>query len=151
KGMDLERAINLRQFVSDIGTPLSLFKDKKSNLWIATTYGVIKKPCDRDTFESIQIPPDHINSITQDTQRNIWRGTCNNGIYKIRSGKPTEITRFGKNTKNLGTNNIEALDADDDGNVWVGIKGNRLVSYNNSQKEFQEFINPFLLSNSQIL
>lgn len=149
--LQLKRIIELKYHIPDIGNPLSFFKDREGNLWLATMNSLARKAFDKTEFEAINIPPNYINGITQDAQGMIWVGTRNSGIYKIDPNHLDKVINLGKQTKNLGTDHIESLTADDKGNVWIGTKDNRLIAYRGSTNDFEEFINPFFLSNSQIL
>lgn len=150
--MALLRTINLTQSVPQAGTPHHFFQDASGNLWVGTGRGLIYRKAGEQQFYAVEGITDHIMAITQDSQGKIWAATKEHGIYQVDNRTNWTTTgHIGQETKGLQTNQIETMDADNHGYLWIGTKDNRLLSFNTQDTQIEEFANPQLLSTNQIL
>lgn len=120
---------------------LALAESKTQNtLWIGTTQGLVayhtkEKRIIRKYDKTDGLSSNQIQSLTLDTEGNLWIGT-NFGINKI-SKKTQQIENITRKLL-LVSKSINALAADEQGNIWLGTSAG-LVKYNekqNTQKVF---------------
>lgn len=140
-------------FVNEDGTTLTpnyvryVTEDKNHDMWIGTNIGPLllyKKDITSDTpiFTQVKVPRNDgtnyadyllngvdISCIAIDGSNRKWFGTNGNGIYVISNDCLTQIYHFTTNNSNLLSNNIEAIDINEQtGEVFAGTdKG--LCSY----------------------
>jgi ligand-binding sensor domain-containing protein/signal transduction histidine kinase len=113
---------------------LTLFKDRKDNIWAGTTgNGIYRFNRDSGSFERIY--PDYfsttIKAIYIDTRDNLWAGT-NKGLYYVNS-KTDSLFYTGIN-QGLPSNAILDIQEDNNHNLWVStgaglVKCKGAVSY----------------------
>src|SRR5690606_16213618 len=73
-------------------------------------------------------------------------------IYQVDNHASWKSTRrIGKETVGLKTDQMETMDADSRGYLWIGTKDNRLLSFHTESGRVQEYANSQLLSPNQIL
>lgn len=98
-----------------------------------------------------------LNLIYQDSKKNIWIGTENDGLhlYNPSTGKLDTFNQI-----NLNSNNISAITEDNNGNVFVGTLTNGLNVYNYKKNRFEPiryekntdlFIKSLLFTKQQLL
>jgi len=150
--LTLLRTIDLVQYANGIGVPHHLFQDTKGNLWIGTSWGLMYRKAGQEQLYPVEGINGYIVAISQDAQGNIWAATKDHGIYQVdnhTNRKP--IRRAGKETAGLQTDQIETMDADSRGYLWIGTKDNRLLSFHTENGQVREYANAQLLSPNQIL
>ncbi len=92
---------------------MSLYKDKKNNVWIAASYlGIGKLVNDKIKWIRHNKLLSY-NTITEDSHNNLLIGT-NEGIYKLENEKLLPVA-----TKNEGVSYIRQLYVDDSGNLFA--------------------------------
>lgn len=125
----------------------SIYKDKKTQLWIGTLNGLYLYDSLKQSFLSFKQKfgfdnkylcyNNRINSIIEGYDSTIWIGAFN-GLYSF-DGK--KIKRF-KNNPNLpntlSSNQINCLITDQDGYIWIGTN-NGLNRYDPLKNEFKIF------------
>ncbi|MBP8067158.1 MAG: hypothetical protein KAY27_01220, partial [Pedobacter sp.] len=111
-------------------TIYSTFKDRKGLMWYGTQDGLNRydgykiKVYKNKTNSPFTIGANHITSINEDHQSNLWIGTRLGGLSKyIRSTEKFITFRHDpKNPRSLSNNNINAVYTDKKGNVWIGTE-----------------------------
>lgn len=97
-----------------------ILKDSQNNIWISTYSGLLKIKSDKTEEwlnENTGFPATQIRLSFEDSKRNIWIGTRNNGLIKISKDKPYQVI----NTSNgLSSNLIMSIDETKDGDILVG-------------------------------
>ncbi|QIH35634.1 response regulator [Sphingobacterium sp. DR205] len=148
----LLRKINLEQQVAHQGVPSFFFTDKQKRLWIATTQGLLLKKSASESITTIHAVNDQPVAIAQDNYNHIWVATKENGIYCIddRSLRSLPL-HIGKETRGLKSDQIETMDVDNDGILWIGTKDNRLLSYQPAHNKVREIANTTLFEKNQLL
>lgn len=150
--LSFDRKVFLDQSGQQAAPPLFFFQDNDRNLWIATSRGVFIKKAHKQDVEFANPVEGSIVAIAQDEQQAIWIATQNHGIYKLHSKNSNEsVLHLGRENKILKTNQIEAMDADKQGNLWIGTKDGRILAYHIQTGRLEEYTNSRLFQNNQIL
>lgn len=94
-------------------------------IWIGTTEGLFLK--ERETQIKDIISKEYISCLFQDSHKNIWIGTLNNGI-RIINAETNKISVFNESTPlspqcRLYNNRIRCINEDDKQNIWIGTYG----------------------------
>ncbi|WP_312187938.1 response regulator [Sphingobacterium sp.] len=146
------RKINLAQQIDHHGIPSFFFTDRQKRLWIATTQGLLLKKSESENMAIIPKIKDQPVAVAQDHQNHIWIATKENGIYCMDSRNLTvQLAHIGKETSGLKTDQIETMDVDLDGNLWIGTKDNRLLKYQLANRQVKEIANTTLFEKNQLL
>ena len=67
-----------------------------------------------------------VNSIYEDSQKNIWIGTFGNGLNVINGQeRDNRVTRI--DSKLVGSDNVHAICEDNYGNIWLGTMSNGIT------------------------
>ncbi|WP_179955163.1 two-component regulator propeller domain-containing protein [Maribacter luteus] len=78
-----------------------------------------------------------IQAIFMDSQKNIWAGSWNDGLFLLKKGSYS-FTNF--NSNNLpdvfSSNRIMSFDESSDGTIWIGTFYDGLISYDPKKQEF---------------
>ncbi|WP_294346463.1 response regulator [uncultured Sphingobacterium sp.] len=146
------RKINLVQQIKHQGKPSFFFTDTQKRLWIATTQGLLLKKSESEPITMIAKIKDQPVAIAQGKENHIWIATKENGIYCIDNRDLQSIIRhLGKETPGLQTDQIETMDVDRAGNLWIGTKDNRLLNYQLADQKVSEIANSTLFEKNQLL
>ncbi len=141
---------------------LDIHRDKFGFIWFATQDGLNKY--DGLQFEIFKhsestpgtIPANHIQTIAEDKEGNIWLGTRVDGLSKYqRSDKKFRNYKHSpKNKNSLSSNKINKVLIDHTGLIWIGTSSGLNV-YNEKTKVFKKYYHlsddPNSLISSKIL
>ncbi|WP_199269614.1 two-component regulator propeller domain-containing protein [Formosa sp. L2A11] len=123
-------------------------EDKQENLWIGTNNGLNFYHRDTKLFTHIPLfnqplklnnPKKIINTLLYDDVENIvWVGTSDGLVKLILSDDSSQVDRLelvhyafdADNENTLDNNNINSIDKDKDGFIWVETNGEHLNKYN---------------------
>ena len=130
-----------------------IFMDKKGDLWVGTTNGVLRfnpdkllanpKAYKHYTFnvkdENCLSNPE-VSYIFQDSKENIWLGTAGGGLNKFLSeGKDGNgIFKVYSNKQGMANDNIMAIQEDKTGCLWISTESG-LHKFNPKTNQFQLF------------
>jgi signal transduction histidine kinase/ligand-binding sensor domain-containing protein/CheY-like chemotaxis protein len=149
--------IQLSPYFSSLGAS-HIIEDKNGNLWISNINipesGLFRFNNERAelthfTKENSTLSSNRISSMALDTTGNIWLGTIDNGLIRIKAENvsskkfPTEI--FKNNIfdpKSINSNLIYSLYASADNQLWVGTIGSGVNFLNLKQKNFNHYVIP---------
>jgi signal transduction histidine kinase len=99
----------------------ALYEDAKQILWVGQQHArpeILQFQNQKPAW--LALPPvasrTDIRAIAEDREGNIWLGTFDDGLYRI---KEKEITRFGL-ADGLKSERVRALYADSQGTLWIG-------------------------------
>lgn len=150
--LSLDRRINLWEHTEHAGIPHHLFQDSQRNLWIGTTNGLLYKSPEEERLHRVEGIDDHLVALTEDNKGKIWAASKDHGIYFVDKRNTWTATKYiGKQTTGLCSDQIETMDADQRGNLWIGTKDNRLLSFHIASGRIEEYANAQLFSSNQIL
>lgn len=136
--------INLNDFTNNSGNPQIFYEDRRNNIWIATTNGLLVKLYNEKSIKPIAFSLRNITDITEDNEGNIWISSNNSGIYKLpfaenRQIKESSIISYTTDNSKLGSNNTEAIHADRNGKIWIGTKEGAVIVYSPESGIFEDF------------
>ena len=111
----------------------SIFRDRKQNIWVATAgAGIFRFGTDSQLNKDVSpaqiksrkgLPPNRVNSLTQDKQGRIWYGAETAGIgYIVNDTIEKTLTH----QDGLMSDVIRSLVASPDGYLWAGTAGEGL-------------------------
>ena len=112
----------------------SICRDRQNNMWVGTYFGGINIHYFSDYgFNSFPQEAAHnalegkiIRDIAEDKKGNIWFGLENSGVVGL-MGKERRVQRL--TDKNLMNAQVQGLDCDDEGNLWIGNYNKSLIFY----------------------
>ena len=104
-----------------------IYHDRDGSLWLATYIGIIhiKNGNEKLYSTAMGMPADNFRTILKDRQGNFWFGTRSGGLVKFRDG---EIQRVYSDGNGLESNFVFAAAEAENGEIYVGTFGGRLVS-----------------------
>ncbi|WP_386069872.1 two-component regulator propeller domain-containing protein [Tahibacter sp. UC22_41] len=91
-------------------------------VWVGTERGVYRSDGDAFVVASAALPVDAVQRLLFDRSGNLWLGTVNHGVLRLRHG---EVETLGSEV-GLPNNRVAALFEDHEGSVWVGTNGGLL-------------------------
>ncbi|MCW8310808.1 response regulator [Sphingobacterium sp. InxBP1] len=150
-GLKLSHKIDLQQF-SPEGIPSFFYKDSDQQVWIATNRGLLLRKSQSTTLERVSSIVDQPVSIAEDHKNGLWVATKSSGLYYLQRHQPQSVLlHIGKETPVLKTDQIETMDIDRFGNLWIGTKSNRLLRYQPASGKAEEVANTTLFGKNQLL
>ncbi|MDO4162797.1 MAG: response regulator, partial [Bacteroides sp.] len=120
------------------GNPVSIYDDKRGNIWIATTAGLVLKPASSDSLQNISVGIHNMSDITADDKGDIWISTTTNGVYCFTphcdangQWSASELKHLHKENSQLPSNDIETICSDTvEKRIWMGSKeGDVIICY----------------------
>lgn len=127
-------------------------QDHTGTLWLSTTNGLmsmriqngkVKFNYFKNFSEEINKAIDnHITSIVEDRENNLWIGTKQTGLSKLNlsTGKFTTYSYSSLNTQGINSNNIRKIIVDREGKIWIGTLYGINI-YNPVRKSFSSLQN----------
>jgi ligand-binding sensor domain-containing protein len=116
--------------------------DSRDNLWIGTREGICMKPANETNFipmevsgiEEISSDIGYIEKIVEDHSGGIWMSSP--GISGIIHAEPmSESLLFIDRIDTIDITDINDLQLDADGSLWIGFENGNLLKYNTDSKE----------------
>lgn len=122
---------------------LSIYKDKKGDVFVGTSWGLCRYNPVADNFVTITNIGSMISvmNIYEDSYDNLWIATANNGVFRYNTsnghwkhfehvrGEPTTIT----------SNSVISIFKDVRGTMWFGTNGGGLCSFSREKQAFTDF------------
>lgn len=127
----------------------NLLIDYKDKMWVGTSFGLAKYQKGSDDFKKVILKENKpefspvILKLFEDSKKNIWIGTRENGVFKI-SNKTNQVTQY-TNTKLkvvLTDNFIKDIFEDERGYIWFATI-NGLNKYDSITGEISHHLNDF--------
>jgi len=123
-----------------------LCQTNDQSVWAGTENGLYKiVRCEEGMhcyeIEKIQnLNGSRINSIFQDHTGDVWIGTAENGLRRLKVGNNSELqfSVFDRQTNKIPTNRIQCVYEDSKNNIWVGTSDQGLLRYDASEKYFSK-------------
>jgi ligand-binding sensor domain-containing protein len=140
----IAKRIDLSAIASNTGYPRIFFEDRRNNIWIVTTAGLLIKPYNDDRIEPVSFALGTITGITEDTKGTIWVSSKNSGVFQIPISGISRIDRsqiqnFNSEQGFLPSDNIESVCADNNGKVWIGAKEGNIIVCNVTDQKFKDY------------
>ncbi|MDL2241539.1 response regulator [Bacteroidales bacterium OttesenSCG-928-L03] len=153
--LSIGKEYDLSRYTKNPGNPRKFHEDKRGNVWIVTSAGLLFKPFDADTIIPVSFSLGEITDITEDSYGNIWTSSRNYGIFSIPTQRDkgideAAVVNYNKNNSILESNNAEAIHADVNGNIWIGTKEGSVFLYSMLADEFQDITHTFNMINEGI-
>lgn len=122
---------------------LSLYKDKKGDIYVGTTWGLCKYNPVNDNFETLNFvgTMTSVFDIREDKAGYLWVATNSSGVFRYRSDS-REWKHYSHEEKNLNSitsNSIITIFEDSSGKIWFGTNGGGLCYYNEEDESFTDF------------
>jgi len=105
------------------GYVAAILEDSPGNLWAGTTRGLFKKVKNSSTWQKVSYEIKgkgehfkHVNSIYEDSKKNLWFSTYSCGLTKFSGGVFTVYN----DKHGLGCVSLNCIYEDNDGVLWIG-------------------------------
>ena len=151
--------ISLCKEFSNLGAS-HIIEDKSSNIWFSNInipesglyrFNIERAELTRFTKTNSALPSNRISAMAVDTAGNVWFGTIDNGLIRIKAGltssKTIPVETFKNNIfdpRSINSNLVYSLYASPDNQLWIGTIGSGANFLNLKQKNFNHyFIPPF--------
>ncbi|MCZ4245527.1 hybrid sensor histidine kinase/response regulator transcription factor [Pedobacter punctiformis] len=130
----------------------ALAQDHNGDIWIGTSNGlmIMKIKNGRATFQFLkafsdqinQVNDNHVTSIVEDRENNIWIGTKQTGLSRLNLQTKDFVTfkYSSSNTNGISSNNIRKIILDQEGKLWIGTL-HGISIYNPQTKTFSTLQN----------
>ena len=110
----------------------TFYQHSDGAIWVGTRHGVARY--NGDEFETLELNYDFtnqtINTITLDSNNNIWLGTRDFGVYRI--SPELEVKHLDMND-GLPDNSVNKIFQDDEENLWFGTYGGGIARLSTSK------------------
>lgn len=100
---------------------VSLFRDRRGNLWIGTDRGGLCRYYDGQVETLTQdkgLADDEVYAIYEDGENSLWLGTLDGGLHQLRDAKFINFTH----QEGLTGDYVQSILQDRNGNIWLGTK-----------------------------
>ncbi|MGY5355664.1 hybrid sensor histidine kinase/response regulator transcription factor [Wenyingzhuangia sp. IMCC45467] len=133
-----------------------LYQDEFNNIWTGTWGGGVNfLSSKQQLFNTLKISNNQIQessiansilSMTQDSHQTVWLGTYGAGVFQLKNNK---IEPFNLNNNQLNINTVQAIHADKNDVLWLGIMHGGVVAYDTNTKKARQIL-PEIYQNSDI-
>ena len=114
---------------------LSIYEDRKGNMWIGTEKGLNKFNRSTGDFSHYLINQE-ISPIIEDIEGNLWIGTYGDGLVKMTGTATTAAFTF---PNGLSHHNVRTIYEDENGILWIGTDGGGLNRFDKKKGQFTYF------------
>lgn len=122
---------------------LSLYKDRKGDIYVGTTWGLCRYNKDRDNFETLNFvgTMTSVFDILEDKNGYLWIATYNSGVFKYNSTKKQwkHYSHDETSSNSISSNSIITIFEDSEGKIWFGTNGGGLCYFDNKDESFTDF------------
>jgi len=131
----------------------TIYEDYRGTIWLGTTGGLVNMKMENGTlrfnyFKHFSdklnaVVDNHITSIVEDADHNLWMGTKQTGLYKL-NPRTQQIVGYKYsvlNARGISSNNVRKIIKDKTGKLWIGtlhginIYDPQLGAFNSIQNE----------------
>lgn len=122
---------------------LSLYKDRKGDIYIGTTWGLCKYNKEQDNFETLNFVGSmtSVSDLHEDKSGYLWIATNSSGVFRYNS-QTREWKHYSHEDTNLNSitsNSVIRIFEDSNGIIWFGTNGGGLCSFNKEDESFKDF------------
>lgn len=122
---------------------LSLYKSKKGDIYVGTTWGLCRYNKSNDNFETLNFVGTMISvsDILEDKDGYLWIATYNSGVFKYNAANNQwkHYSHDDASSSSISSNSIITIFEDSDGKLWFGTNGGGLCYFNNEEDSFSDF------------
>jgi len=106
-------------------TVLAIFEDHAGRIWAGTAGGLICRENGQWSEHPLlpSGPPPDIRALAEDSNGNLWVGTNNQGLFRLKEGR---ITQFMQGS-GFPSKDADVLYCDAEGGVWIGTINHGVV------------------------
>ena len=149
--------VKLCSELSEIGAS-HIIEDKNGNLWFSNInipeggifrFNIERSELNHFSTSNSALTSNRISAITIDLSGNLWLGTIDNGLLRIKSqnisSKYFHVDIFKNNifdSKSINSNLIYSLYASPDNQLWIGTIGSGVNFIHLKQKSFNHYLIP---------
>ncbi len=147
--LKLSSKFDLQQYIKTPGNnPQFFYEDKKHNIWIITSLGLLVKPYEEKDIQTTGFLQREITGLTEDNSGRIWISTRKDGVFcmTVSEGfkiKEKDIVKFNTNSKQLISNNVEDICADAEDRIWMGSQEGYIFLYDPKSKSVEDYSDVF--------
>ncbi len=142
--------LNLQQYTKGAGNnPQFFYEDKKQNVWIVTSLGLLVKPANsHNILKETGFLQREITGLAEDNSGHIWISTRRNGVFCLTVSEDFQIrkeniVKFDMASGRLISDNIEDLCTDEEGRVWMGSQEGYVFLYDQKTKTVEDYSDIF--------
>ena len=122
---------------------LSLFKDRKGDVFVGTSWGLCRYNSQLDNFVTI-IHVGSMASVTdiyEDMYNSLWVATSNSGVFRYNTvnDRWEHFEHIREDTTTITSNSVITLFEDMKGTMWFGTNGGGLCSFSKDTETFIDF------------
>lgn len=122
---------------------LSLFKDRKGDIFVGTSWGLCRYNPQLDNF-MVVIHVSSMASVTdihEDMHNNLWVATSNKGVFRYDAGSESlkHFEHVREDLTTITSNSVLTLFEDMKGSMWFGTNGGGLCSFSKDSGTFTDF------------
>ncbi|MFV0417475.1 MAG: two-component regulator propeller domain-containing protein [Dysgonomonas sp.] len=122
---------------------LSLYKDRKGDIYVGTTWGLCRYNKEKDNFETLNFvgTMTSVFDILEDRYGYLWIATYSSGVFKYNSAKNQwkHYSHDEASSSSISSNSIITIFEDSDGKIWFGTNGGGLCFFDNKDESFTDF------------
>ncbi len=132
----------------EIGSIESFYKARDGNIWIATTVGLCKYNLSNSKLDFYQPTPvskdifsNHLNSIAEDNNGNIWVGTVISGLlnFDVKEEKFYNYITNPNDPFSISSDRVLCVYVDRSGILWTGLWGTGTSKWDRKKWKFQSY------------
>lgn len=122
---------------------LSLYKDKKGDIYVGTTWGLCKYNREEDNFETLNFvgTMTSVLDMLEDQTGALWIATNSSGVFRYNSRNKAwkHYLHEEENRGSISSNSIIKIFEDSNGKIWFGTNGGGLCFFNQASESFTDF------------
>lgn len=122
---------------------LSLYKSKKGDIYVGTSWGLCKYNRRNDNFETLNFVGTMISvsDILESKDGYLWIATYNSGVFKYNptNNQWKHYSHDDTNLKSIKSNSIITIFEDSENRLWFGTNGGGLCYFNSEDESFTDF------------
>lgn len=122
---------------------LSLYKDRRGDMYIGTTWGLCRYNRELNNFETLNFVGTMISvfDIKEDKQGFLWIATYNSGVFRYNpdDSQWKHFLHVKDRLSSITSNSVITLFEDSEDKIWFGTNGGGLCYFNEDTETFTDF------------
>ena len=145
---DLKSEKVIKHYQAGVGNALrtnfivTFCRTRAGEIIVATINGLYRYNRKKDDFDPIAgLPFLFYDSVTEDSQGNIWAGSFNDGLFCFNLSKPgfKNYRNQPGNPTSIGHNTINSIFEDSNKNIWITTDGGGLCKFDQETQHFKRY------------